>query len=159
MAWVVSVMSWPCFTPGKDPRYPLDRRLSGAQELVWTQRLEKSALPLGDRTPVVQYVVRHYTDWATPAPALGFISDLTTVNSRPTSEVLTALLALLPERERTNEWTCSVGLRHDQRVLYAHPAFTVVYIGITLFWPSGKYMYHLLILRINKDFFPWTVLT
>jgi hypothetical protein len=46
--------------PGKEPRYPLDRR---ALEPVWTQRLEeKSSASVGDRTPVVQSVVRHYTD-------------------------------------------------------------------------------------------------
>jgi hypothetical protein len=40
-----------------------------APEPVWTQRLEeKSFVPAGDRTPVVQPVVRHYTVWATPAP-------------------------------------------------------------------------------------------
>jgi len=38
-------------------------------EPVWTQRLEKKSFaPAGDRTPVVQSVVRHYTDRATPAP-------------------------------------------------------------------------------------------
>jgi hypothetical protein len=52
------------------PRYSLDRRLGGAPEPVWTQRLEeKSSAPVGDRTPVVQSVVRHYTDWATPVPS------------------------------------------------------------------------------------------
>jgi hypothetical protein len=34
-----------------------------ASELVWTQTLEeKSSASAGDRTPVVQSVVRHYTD-------------------------------------------------------------------------------------------------
>jgi hypothetical protein len=34
-----------------------------ASELVWTQRLEeKYSASAGDRTPVVQSVVRHYTD-------------------------------------------------------------------------------------------------
>jgi hypothetical protein len=46
-------------------RYPLDRR----PEPVWTQGLEeKSFIPAGDRTPIVQPVVRHYTAWATAAP-------------------------------------------------------------------------------------------
>jgi hypothetical protein len=54
---------------GKDPRYPLDRKEAGwAPEPVWTQGLEeKSSAPVGDRTPIVQAVVRHYTDWATAA--------------------------------------------------------------------------------------------
>jgi hypothetical protein len=35
-------------------------------EPVWTQGLEeKSFAPVGDWTPIVQPVVRHYTDWAT----------------------------------------------------------------------------------------------
>jgi hypothetical protein len=38
-----------------------------ASELVWTQRLqEESFVCARDRTPVVQPVVRHYTDWTTP---------------------------------------------------------------------------------------------
>jgi hypothetical protein len=48
---------------GKDPRYPLYRRLGGPRRIQ-----DKSFAPAGDRTPVVQSVVRHYTDWATPAP-------------------------------------------------------------------------------------------
>jgi hypothetical protein len=52
-----------------DTRYPLDRRLGWAPEPVWTQGLEKkSSAPVGDRTPIVQPVVRHYTNWATLAP-------------------------------------------------------------------------------------------
>jgi hypothetical protein len=47
--------------PGKGPRYPLDRRLGGPLEPVWMQRLEEKS-SVGDRTPVVQSVVRHYTD-------------------------------------------------------------------------------------------------
>jgi hypothetical protein len=55
--------------PGKEPRFPLNRRLGGPPEPVWTQRLEeKSSASVGDRTPVVQSVVRYYTDWATPTP-------------------------------------------------------------------------------------------
>jgi hypothetical protein len=47
---------------GKDPPYPLYRRLGGLQP-VWTQRLEeKSSVSVGDRIPVVQSVVRHYID-------------------------------------------------------------------------------------------------
>jgi hypothetical protein len=51
---------------GKEPRYP---EAGWAPEPVWTQRLqEKSSAFVGDRTPVVQSVVRHCTDWATAAP-------------------------------------------------------------------------------------------
>jgi hypothetical protein len=54
---------------GKDLRYPLDTEAGWAPDPVWTQRLEEnSSVPIGDRTPIVQPVVRHYTDWATAAP-------------------------------------------------------------------------------------------
>jgi hypothetical protein len=50
------------YPQGKDPRYPLDRRVEWAPERVWTQGLEeKFPAPVGDRTPVVQPIVRHYT--------------------------------------------------------------------------------------------------
>jgi hypothetical protein len=71
---MVSVTPRPRFTPGKEPTVPIVQEAGWASELVWTQRLEeKSFVCAGERTPVVQSVVRHYTDWATPAP---------TVNSR-----------------------------------------------------------------------------
>jgi hypothetical protein len=48
---------------GKDPRYPLNEA-GWAPEPVWTQGLEeKSSAPVGDWTPIVQPVVRHYTAW------------------------------------------------------------------------------------------------
>jgi hypothetical protein len=47
----------PLYPWGKETRFPLSRRLD------WTQRLkEKSFAYIRDRTPVVQSVVRHYTD-------------------------------------------------------------------------------------------------
>jgi hypothetical protein len=57
--------------PGKGPPVPLDRRLGLSQS--WSgQRLEEKSLCLSqgsnpDRR-VIQSVVRHCTDWATPAP-------------------------------------------------------------------------------------------
>jgi hypothetical protein len=54
--------------PGKEPPVPTVQEAWWAPEPVWTQRLqEKSSAPVGDRTPAVQAVVRHCTDWATPA--------------------------------------------------------------------------------------------
>jgi hypothetical protein len=48
---------------GKDPRYYWTKGWVGAPEPVWTQGLEeKSFAPVGDRTPIGQSVVRHYTD-------------------------------------------------------------------------------------------------
>jgi hypothetical protein len=48
---------------GKDPQYPIVQETGWAPEPVWMQRLEeKSSASVGDRTPIVQSVVRHYTD-------------------------------------------------------------------------------------------------
>jgi hypothetical protein len=47
---------------------PTVQEAAWVPEPVWTQRLEeKSSASVGDRTPFVQSVVSHYTDWATPA--------------------------------------------------------------------------------------------
>jgi hypothetical protein len=47
--------------PGKGPPVPIGQEAGWAPEPVWTQRLEKKS-SAGDRTPIVQPVVRHYTD-------------------------------------------------------------------------------------------------
>jgi hypothetical protein len=65
MGWVVSLTPRPRFTPGKGHRYPLDRTLGGPQD---TRTEENSLASAGDRSAVMQSVVRHCTDWATPAP-------------------------------------------------------------------------------------------
>jgi hypothetical protein len=53
---------------GKDPQYPLERRLAGPQQ-VWTQRLEdKSFASAGDRLPVFQSVVSF--NWCRNIPAV-----------------------------------------------------------------------------------------
>jgi hypothetical protein len=58
--------------PGKGPTVPIVQEAGWASEPVWTQRLEeKSSASVGDRTPIVQPVVSHYTDWATAAPLYG----------------------------------------------------------------------------------------
>jgi hypothetical protein len=49
--------------PGKESPVPIGQEAGWAPQPVWAQRLEeKSSVPVGDRTPVVQYVVSHYTD-------------------------------------------------------------------------------------------------
>jgi hypothetical protein len=49
--------------PGKELPVPIVQEAGCAPETVWTQRLEeKSSASVGDRTPVVQSVVSHYTD-------------------------------------------------------------------------------------------------
>jgi hypothetical protein len=54
---------------GKDPRYPLYRRLGGPQNWSGHKRLEEKSFRLCWESklgrPVVQPVARHYTDWAT----------------------------------------------------------------------------------------------
>jgi hypothetical protein len=58
--------------PGKEPRYPLYRRLGGPQSRSGCRGLEeKFCASVMDRTPAVQSVVRYCTDWATPAPSNG----------------------------------------------------------------------------------------
>jgi hypothetical protein len=48
--------------PGKGPPVPIVQEAGWAPEPVWTQRLEEiSFAPAGDRTPIAQLVVRHYT--------------------------------------------------------------------------------------------------
>jgi hypothetical protein len=52
--------------PGKGPPVPIVQEAGWAPEPVWTQRLEENSFaPAGDRTPIAQPVVRHYTAWAT----------------------------------------------------------------------------------------------
>jgi hypothetical protein len=49
--------------PGKGPPVPIVQEAGWAPELVWPERREeKSFVSVGDRSPVVQSVVRHYTD-------------------------------------------------------------------------------------------------
>jgi hypothetical protein len=69
------VVSGQCHAPAalypraKDPRYALYRRLGGPESCSEHKRLEeKSFASAREWTPVVQSVVRVYTDWATPAP-------------------------------------------------------------------------------------------
>jgi hypothetical protein len=55
--------------PGKGHLVPIAQEAGWAPEPVWTQRLEeKSFASAGNRTPIARSIVRHYTDWATPAP-------------------------------------------------------------------------------------------
>jgi hypothetical protein len=48
---------------GKELLVPIGHEAGWAPEPVWIQRLEeKSSSPVMDRTPVIQFVVRHCTD-------------------------------------------------------------------------------------------------
>jgi hypothetical protein len=63
MGCVVSVTPRPSFTSEKGPSLPIGQDVGRASELVWTMRLEdKYFASAGDRSPVVQSVVRYYTD-------------------------------------------------------------------------------------------------
>jgi hypothetical protein len=52
--------------PGKGPPVPTVQE-GWDPEPVWTQSLEEKS-SVGDRTPIIQSVVRHYAAWATSAP-------------------------------------------------------------------------------------------
>jgi hypothetical protein len=64
MGWVVSVTPRPRFTPGeRTPPVPIGQEVGWASELVWTDRLQEQFFSsAGDRTTVVQSVVRHCTE-------------------------------------------------------------------------------------------------
>jgi hypothetical protein len=49
--------------PGKEPLYPLDRRLGGPQSRSGRGGVEKSSQPMpGLELPIVQFVAQHYTN-------------------------------------------------------------------------------------------------
>jgi hypothetical protein len=57
------------------PVLPIGWEAGWVPEPVWIQGLnERSFAPAEDRTPVVQSLVRHYTDWATPG-SMSSVSD------------------------------------------------------------------------------------
>jgi hypothetical protein len=63
---------WSASRPGRAlPPAPIVQEAGWAPEPVWTQRLQEKLFRLCRRSnldrPVVQSVVRHYNDWATPA--------------------------------------------------------------------------------------------
>jgi hypothetical protein len=62
MAWLAPRPSR--FTPAKEPRYPLYRRLGGPQGR--SGRLRKISPPPGFDPPTVQPVASRYTDYAIP---------------------------------------------------------------------------------------------
>jgi hypothetical protein len=54
---------WSATRPGRAlPPVPIVQEAGWTPEPIWTMRLEeKSFAPAGDRTPIIQAVVRHYT--------------------------------------------------------------------------------------------------
>jgi hypothetical protein len=56
--------------PGKDPWYPLDRRLGDPRavlDAVVKRKIPSSRPESNPRTPIVQPVAQRYTNWAIPA--------------------------------------------------------------------------------------------
>jgi hypothetical protein len=67
--------------PGKEPPVPIVQEAGWAPRPIWTQGLEEiSSASVGDRTPIVQPVVRHCTAWVTAAPEIYCISYKYLVN-------------------------------------------------------------------------------
>jgi hypothetical protein len=68
MGRVVSVTPRPRFTPRNGPPVHIRQEAGWTSELVMKQSLEEKSFAFaGDETPVVWSVVRHYSDWVTPA--------------------------------------------------------------------------------------------
>jgi hypothetical protein len=68
--WVVNFTPRPLYPQGKSPRYPLNRRLGGPQEPVWTIWRRENSWYYRDSNSdpfVVQLVACRYTDYAIPA--------------------------------------------------------------------------------------------
>jgi hypothetical protein len=60
--WVVSFTHRPLFPQGKNPSYPLDRRLGGTQSRSGRGGEEKNSQPLqGLEPPIIQPVAQRYT--------------------------------------------------------------------------------------------------
>jgi hypothetical protein len=74
LGWVVNVTPLPRFSPGvRTPGTHCTGGWLGPRAGLDTEARGKSFASSRDRTLVVQSAVRHYTDWATPAPALMYI--------------------------------------------------------------------------------------
>jgi hypothetical protein len=76
---------------GKNPRYPLNRRLDGPQTWSGHRIDEKSFASAGDRTPV-KSVVRHYTDRGCARVVWWIVADVT--EERPTSIIRVVISAV-----------------------------------------------------------------
>jgi hypothetical protein len=55
------------YLSGKDRGTHCTGGWEGLRAGLGTEARVKSFVSAADRTPIAQYVVRHYTDWATPA--------------------------------------------------------------------------------------------
>jgi hypothetical protein len=65
--WVVSFTLQLVYPQGLCPCYPLDRRLSGPQNLFNVTSKRKLIASSRNQTPVIQPVVSYFNEWAIPA--------------------------------------------------------------------------------------------
>jgi hypothetical protein len=73
--------------PGKEPPVPIVQEAGWAPEPVWTQRQEeKSSASVGDLIPTVQFVLRHYSDWATRLTREAYNDSVYVTDSSMTKE-------------------------------------------------------------------------
>jgi hypothetical protein len=71
MGWAVSIVLRLHFTLRKGFPVRIGEEAGWAPTPVWVERLEeKSCASAGDWTVAIQSIVRHFTDWATPAPCI-----------------------------------------------------------------------------------------
>jgi hypothetical protein len=80
--------------PRKGP-VPIVLEAGWASELIWMQRLgEESFASAGDPTPVIQSVVRHYTDWATSVPTKLIVLKICFLNQDSTNHRYRVIMEL-----------------------------------------------------------------
>jgi hypothetical protein len=87
------------FTPGKDNRYPLYRRLGGPQGRCG--RSQKISPPQGLDHRTVQPIANHYTDWINPAHVLPSVEKVGVVNCFVFHQGLGFSCQSLRQKERT----------------------------------------------------------
>jgi hypothetical protein len=94
--------------PGNRPPVPIGQEARWAPELAWKQRLEvQPSASVGDRTPVVQSVVRHYIGWATLTRMLHVINTEVNVSF---SAIIRASSRTMLRRSDEDVATVSFGL-------------------------------------------------
>jgi hypothetical protein len=82
---------------GKGPPVPTGLEAGCASELVWTQILEENSFTsVGDRAPVIQSIVWHFTDWATTFPNGNILQPYSFVTADALLEISTAVVSAVP---------------------------------------------------------------
>jgi hypothetical protein len=67
--WVINFTPLPLYPQGKNPWYPLDRRLVGPRAIPDTvmRKISSSHRESNHRTPIIQPVAQRYTNWVIKA--------------------------------------------------------------------------------------------